>query len=133
MAKQYKSKCKKCGAELSSHVGEDLADFKKRESKDGKCPKGGGHEVGELYNSDYELSERGYKLLSELHEAIIKVEKIRAELDKEFKKIEGMATHKGSEVLPGIAPAASGASTPPAAATSGTATPPAAATEEPPV
>jgi hypothetical protein len=111
MAKQYKSKCKKCGAELTSNVGEDLADFKKRESKSGKCEKGGGHEVGELYNSDYELSERGYKLLSELHEAIIKVEKIRTELDKEFKKIEGMADHKGSEVLPGV-PAATGAASP---------------------
>jgi hypothetical protein len=61
MPKQYKSKCTVEGHdehELQSFVGEDLEKFKKRMES-------GGHKVGELFNSDYRLTERGYILLSE--------------------------------------------------------------------
>jgi len=89
MAKRYKSLCKVHGEKciLSSRVGEDLEDFKQRMKKEG-------HEVGELFNSDYQLSEKGYLILSKIKDLINdgKVDDAKKSLDQienEYLKIEG--------------------------------------------
>lgn len=88
MAKMYKSKCKVEGHdehELKSNIGEDLQDWKARMAKQG-------HKVGEIFNADYKLSERGYKLMGQMFD-------IMEQLDSEYEKIEGLVDHKGLGAL----------------------------------
>lgn len=92
MAKHYEATCiapehKDKNCKLVSRVGEDLEDFKKRMEKEG-------HKVGELKNSDYKMSERGYKLLAEGLETFDRLAKILDQLSTEFEKIEGLVDIK---------------------------------------
>jgi glutamine synthetase type III len=89
MAKAYEATCKVHGegCTLKSRVGEDLQEFKDRMKKDG-------HEVGELKNADYKLTERGYKLLSEAYDKYEALSKVMDSLRSEFDKIEGMVDIK---------------------------------------
>lgn len=90
MPKMYKAECiapahkdKKC--ELKSFVGEDLTDFKNRMRKQG-------HEVGELKNSAYQLSEKGYMILSNLQNSLV-------DLASEYQEITGSVDISGISSL----------------------------------
>jgi hypothetical protein len=85
MPKQYKADCTKHeNCELTSYVGEDLEKFRKRMIKQG-------HQVGELKNADYMLTDRGHLILSELMTLAEKFDKQVKELGKEYKEIKGVA------------------------------------------
>lgn len=92
----YKAKCKvegHDGHELKSNIGEDLQDWKKRMESEG-------HKVEDIYNSDYKVSDKGYKLIGQVFDCKDRLVKLLDELDKQFEKIEGLVDHQGVGKLP---------------------------------